>query len=68
MVLYLDLNLLKIFENTTQIEPYLIKTDYIVLNGQYKSTLIVRDWYLFGIFQRKKSAFKGQYGSYRVVS
>ena len=53
MVLFLDISLLKVFVNTTQIKPYLflIKTDE---NGEYGLTRIVRDWHLPGIFQSRK--------------
>ena len=44
MLLYPDLNLLKMFANTEQIKPFLIKSYWIDLNGQYASTRIVRDF------------------------
>ena len=44
MLLYPDLNLLKMFANTKQIKPFLIKSYWIDLNGQYASTRIVRDF------------------------
>ena len=52
MVLYLDMSLLDVLSNATQIEPnmLLIKNDQIFLNGQYGSTHIVGDWYLPVIF------------------
>ena len=42
MVLYLDISLLKIFVNVTEMQPYLclIKNDYIYLSGEYGSTSI----------------------------